>query len=346
MTLANKLFQSFRSKAQPASTPLHPWGDDYHSEASESDIYNCFRLILGRNPSPGEWAGHTSALTGKPLKEVMLSYLTSTEFKERDLFQMDSSEIQVVLVNDYQMYIPINDPQVGSVIFNKQPYEPHVENFIKNNVGPGDCVVDVGANIGYFSMLSASLVENKGKVYAFEPYSENVKMLHLSKEINHFSQLEIIPMAASDQSGLCLFDNAGTNGFIRKMTHKASRVLNSTPVYMTSLDTILPETLDRLDLIKIDTEGAEFLAMQGAIETLQRFKPTVISEFAPDALNITSNATVDDYLNLFLDISDYKLFAFRGEQLERCKGKEELMALFRESGVEHIDIVFSTQDYD
>ena len=314
----------------------------YSNEASESDIFSCFRLILGRNPSPEEWAGHTGALTGKPLKEVMLSYLTSAEFKERDLLKLDPEEIKIVDVHGYRMYVPINDPQVGATVYQHQSYEPHIEKFFKDNVRDGDCVIDIGANIGFFSLLAASLVGSKGKVYSFEPYSENVKFIHLSKEINSFSQIEILPMAASNKNGLCLFDNAGTNGFIRDITSKDTRVFNSTPVYMTTLDS--QEISECIKFIKIDTEGAEFLALSGAIDLIENQKPTVVSEFSPEALKATSRVSAETYLDLFLTIEGYKVYIFKGLDLVQCTKKEDVLAAFYESGCDHIDIVFSVDN--
>ena len=71
--------------------------------------------------------------------------------------------------------------------------EPETLDWIRSFGGIG-AFFDVGANVGIFSLFHAKLFDQK--VYAFEPYSENVKMIHLSKEVNKFTQLEIIPMAA------------------------------------------------------------------------------------------------------------------------------------------------------
>lgn len=317
------------------------WNTTYTNKATEDDIYYCFRLILGRNPSKEEWAGHLSSLVGKELKDVMLSYLTSTEFKARNIGDVDIENVKLVDIFDYKMYLPINDPQVGSPLYENKIYEPHITNFFKNNVKNGDCFFDLGANIGYFTFLVSSLVGADGKVYAFEPYSENVKFLSLTKQVNNFDNIEILPMAVSNQNGLCLFDNSGSNGFIRSMNDQVSRVLGSTPVYSIKLDSFFSD-IDRMDYIKIDTEGAEYLAVNGGSNSLKKFRPTIVTEFSPDALLATSNISAEEHLNSLLIDDDYQLYAFHGMDLISCnRDINSLMSIYEESGVEHIDIISS-----
>lgn len=326
-------------KSQQVARPS--WNTAYGEQANEADIYYCFRLILGRTPSKEEWAGHKSALIGKPLKEVMLSYLTSTEFKARNLSIVDHDDIQVVDLPNYRIYVPINDPQVGSSVFKNRSYEPHITRFFEQTIKPGNCVIDIGANIGYFTLCAAFLTGPEGKVYSFEPYSENVKLLYLSQQLNSFKNIIIFPIAVAAKEGLCLFDNSGSNGFIRDIEPQLNRVLNSTPVYMTTLDNSLPPE-QKVDLIKIDTEGAEFLALKGGAELLRKHLPIIVSEFSPEALEATSGVSAENYLDMFLNIEDYQLYAFREGDLIACgRDKKAVLKIFEDSGVEHIDIVIS-----
>ncbi len=315
------------------------WNTPYVDKASADDIYYCFRLILGRNPSKEEWAGHLSSLEGKGLKDVMLTYLTSTEFKSRNIGEVDIDHVKLIDLFGYKMYIPANDPQVGAPLYEHNIYEPHITKFFQENVKSGDCFFDVGANIGYFTFLASSLVGDSGKVYAFEPFSENVKFLSLTKQVNSFSNIDIIPMAVSDNNDLCLFDNSGSNGFIRSMNDQVSRVLGSTPVYSIKLDSFF-SNIERMDYIKIDTEGAEYLAINGAYESLKKFKPTIVTEFSPDALLATSNISSEVHLQTLLIDNDYQFYAFNGIELIPCdRDIDQVMAIYKDSGVEHIDII-------
>lgn len=323
------------------SVPFEPWLMDFQSNATEQDVHACFRLILGRNPSKEEWVGHVSTMVGSKLENVMLSYLRSLEFKNRDLKEVNIEDIELIDVFDYQMYVPKHDPHVGAQLYKHRVYEYHLTAFLQQQLAKGDYFLDLGANIGYFTCLAASLVGESGKVMAFEPFAENVKFLHLNQNVNQFDQIEIFPMAVADDNKLCLFDNSGSNGFIRDMSDRVSRVVASTPVYSTKLDDAL-KAVPRIDMIKIDTEGAEFLALSGAKMLLEKHCPVIISEFTPDALRGISGVSAHEYLNLLLINDDYQLYAFIGESLVPCvRDIEKLCALFNSTGVEHIDIVAS-----
>ena len=201
---------------------------------------------------------------------------------------------------------------------------------------------DIGANIGYFTFLASSIVGEHGKVYSFEPFSENIKMLSINNMESKLDNINIYPFAVSNSDNLCLFDNSGSNGFIRPMSDKLSRVMDSTPVYSVALDRLLGN-VDKVDFIKIDTEGAEYLALSGAKEILVKHTPTIVSEFSPEALLATSGVNYDEYLKLLLINEKYQLYAFEGDKLIPCgRDFDQLMAVFTRSNAEHIDIVAST----
>jgi len=271
----------------------------------------------------------------------MLSYLTSTEFKNRSLGVIEVDNIKRIELDGYDMYVPANDPHVGNPIASNGIYEPHITNFVRNNLGEGDVFFDIGANIGYFTFLAASIVGESGKVYSFEPFSENIKILSINNMESKLDNINIYPFAVSDSDKLCLFDNSGSNGFIRPMSDKLSRVMDSTPVYSVALDHLLGH-VDKVNLIKIDTEGAEYLALSGAKAILHKHTPTIVSEFSPEALIATSGVSYDEYLKLLLINEQYQLYAFESDGLVACgRDFDQLMAVFTRSNAEHIDIVAS-----
>lgn len=345
LNMIKKLFAPQEMSANGASAAINSVDsvsfDSYSSVASKDDIYYCFRLLLGRNPSKEEWTGHSNALEGQAIKDVMLSYLTSTEFKNRSLGVVDVDNIKLIELDGYSMYVPANDPHVGNPIAKNGVYEPHITNFVKANLSEGDIFFDIGANIGYFTFLASSIVGEHGKVYSFEPFSENIKMLSINNMESKLDNINIYPFAVSNSDNLCLFDNSGSNGFIRPMSDKLSRVMDSTPVYSVALDRLLGN-VDKVDFIKIDTEGAEYLALSGAKEILVKHTPTIVSEFSPEALLATSGVNYDEYLKLLLINEKYQLYAFEGHKLIACgRNFDQLMAVFTRSNAEHIDIVAS-----
>jgi FkbM family methyltransferase len=258
-----------------------PWLHEFNECCTIEDVYYCFRLLLGRNPSTPEWPGH-SGHAGSRLSSVVAQYLDSPEFKARQLSSFDSGDIELVNLPNFKMYVPKFDPAVGRHIYTSKTYEPPVTDILRRLLQPRNYFVDVGANMGFFSLLAAQLVGRQGHVFAFETFSQNVKLLYLSQQMNEFEQIDLFPIAVSDRSTLYLFDNAGTTGVISQLPSDFQRVMNSTIVYSVSLDKWL-SNVERLDCIKIDVDGAEGLVITGALELLHRHKPYVVCEFGPDA---------------------------------------------------------------
>ena len=216
--------------ALPGSLPAgeqldlrEPWKHGYDDTCTTTDIFFSFRLLLGRNPSKGEWPGH-AGLAGGQLKDVVSTYLDSPEFKNRQLGSFDVKEIELCDVQGFKLYVPKNDTQVGRAIYLSRTYEPPLTDLFLRNLREGHVFVDVGGNIGYFSMLAASRVGPQGRVLTVEPFSQNVKLLHLSRQANAFEQIEIFPIAASLSRKLYLYDNGGTNGFISPLSDRKSVV--------------------------------------------------------------------------------------------------------------------------
>src|SRR4029077_17153226 len=126
----------------------------------------------------------------------------------------------------------------------------------------GMAVIDIGANIGYLTMLLASLVTPSGRVVAVEPNPENIKLLEASRRVNGFDQVLVIQAAAGRQTALLALNVSHSNGMTGELPGDANAIFSACPVPCFALDAILPE--DRqIDLVKIDTEGAELNALIG-----------------------------------------------------------------------------------
>lgn len=139
----------------------------------------------------------------------------------------------------------------------------------------GDTMLDIGANVGMFSLLGAKIVGNSGKIYAFEPSSDTFSALKTNLALNVFEHIvEPQQMALSDQNGvikLAMSDDA-----YKFMDKNATQ---GEEVPMLKLDDWAAKTgIERLHFIKIDIEGAELLCFKGGEETLRKFRPIIIME--------------------------------------------------------------------
>ena len=136
--------------------------------------------------------------------------------------------------------------------------------------------LDIGANVGKYSIMLGNQLEKKGKVYAFEPEPSNLKSLNRNLNLNKLKNVHIIPLACFDKKGKINFylnnKNTGGHSLIKKSDKKISINANT-------LDSIVKvENIKNIKLIKIDVEGAELNVLKGAKEVLKKYKPKIIFE--------------------------------------------------------------------
>ena len=312
---------------------------EFSNKCTEEDIYYCFRLLLGRNPSKVEWGGHKSQ-AGNDLKEVVSTYLTSPEFKSRKLGTLSDTEHVLVDVKDYKMYVSLSDTAVGLTIYKTKSYEPHVSKAITERLKSGMVFVDIGANIGYFSLLAANLIGPDGKVFAFEPYQYNVKLLFLNSRINGFENIEIIPCAVADKKSLFAYDNMASNGVISELNADLNALLSTTLVNSIMLDEAL-QNINKMDIIKIDVEGAEYLALGGGRKLLKKHRPIIFSEFAPPSLQVVSKVSAETYLQQLLVDDNYNISVLdtRGDVIDCKRDVNKVIKCFEDAVTDHIDLV-------
>ncbi len=314
------------------------WEKEYSCKSTEEDIYYCFRLLLGRNPGKTEWSSHRH-LVNNELVNVVSKYLSSPEFKGRKLNDLASSEHRLVDLDDFRMYVSLSDIDVGLHIEKSKSYEPNVTGALKELLRPGMTFIDIGANIGFFSLLAAYHIGPKGRVHAFEPFQYNLKLLYLNTRINHFENVAIYPFALADKNGLVGYDNSASNGQISAIDDDLSGVMATTLTYCVRMDDVLKD-MDRMDIIKIDIEGAEYLALSGGRLLLSKFTPVVLSEFSPFALEVVSKVSGKEYLELLLVNEDYSLRVLEpsGGVVDCGRDPEKVMNCFEAANSDHIDI--------
>ncbi|RJQ51096.1 MAG: FkbM family methyltransferase [Desulfobacteraceae bacterium] len=152
-------------------------------------------------------------------------------------------------------------------------YEKDISFLMISLLKPGDMVIDVGAHIGYFTLLAGSLVEESGRVFSFEPIEENRKRLMHQVGINGLTNAILYPDVVGDQNGKTTFfyneDNDGGHAIwdvsrhpFNEKTKRAPRLL-SLPIVRLD-DFFNPDALSKLKMIKIDTEGNELNVLAGA----------------------------------------------------------------------------------
>jgi len=165
-------------------------------------------------------------------------------------------------------------------------WEPYETSLVLGALQPGDVFLDVGANIGYFPVIAASRVGRHGKILAFEPDPDNYRLLSRNLELNDCREVVTAFEAglADENAAGQLFlseDNAGDHQIFA--THGARRSL---PVALYNGSDFLRERLHRLDLVKVDVQGAEYAVMAGLLPLLRELPslPRIILELTPLSL--------------------------------------------------------------
>jgi len=142
---------------------------------------------------------------------------------------------------------------------------------------PGDCVIDIGANVGYFTILGSMLTGPKGTVHAFEASPDTAEHLKITTR-NPNKNIKIHPVAVSDHRGHIEFScGPSSRTGISSIRSLGSREAKRISVPCITLDEYFGD-LQQVKLIKIDVEGAEMMALRGMKQLLERTHPYVILE--------------------------------------------------------------------
>jgi FkbM family methyltransferase len=182
------------------------------------------------------------------------------------------------------LWIDPGDEGVGRALLVRRSHEEPETVLLRQVLQPGMTVVDVGANIGYFTILASRLVGPSGRVVAFEPAPAALALLRRNLEENGCSNVRLVPRAVGARGGdATLFttsDNLGVSSLLSANV-PGSAVMGAT-VAMTTLDADLEG--ERVDLVKIDVQGAESAVIAGGGAVLARPGVRLLLELWPPGL--------------------------------------------------------------
>jgi FkbM family methyltransferase len=303
--------------------------------------------------------GTYRALAATPLRRVPGMLSLSNVF-----FRMTWSRGNIIEVQGNKMFIDVNDPNPNM----RKTFQAYGMNLVheeettllfKKFVKPGDVVLDLGANIGYFTILAARLVGPSGRVFSFEPEPTNFRYLSKNIEINAFTNVLASQKAVSDKPGttrlfICTYDSGHhtINQYegIEAYRRGRSSEERSIEIELVSIDEFLAGKTDRVDIIKMDVEGAEALALAGMKQTLNRNPGIkVFLEFFP-LLMKKMNSDPEAYARSLLNDFGFAVYAIGHDyamesvqqDLVRIGTVEQLMGLLK-SEDDHINLYLTRE---
>ena len=167
---------------------------------------------------------------------------------------------------------------------------------LKKYTPPGGVFVDIGANVGYFAVLASRWVGVSGQVFAFEPVPATYKDLVSNLALNDCGNVRVFADACSDHSGVAAMIIGKQSGWSRLSAGGEGDIRVTT---ITLDEFIAQHNLERMDVLKIDTEGADYQVLLGARRSIERYRPTVLME--TDHIG-TFGHSLEDVQRFFADL--------------------------------------------
>ncbi len=178
------------------------------------------------------------------------------------------------------LHVPSLREPLAQHLFIDGVYESETCAFLKKSLDCGDIFFDIGANVGYFSLMAGKLVGDTGLVYAFEASPRIADYLTENIELNYFKNIKAFNFAVSDKTNNdVLFYEAPRQKF-GMGSLSAQFAAHPTKVKSMSLDDFVSDASGKINIvIKVDVEGHEAAVFRGAKRFLKSFKPIIVFEF-------------------------------------------------------------------
>lgn len=185
-------------------------------------------------------------------------------------------------------------------------YELRKRKAFEDEIRPNTVIYDIGANVGFYSILAAHLTGPGGKVYAFEPLGRNVNFIRRHAALNRFTHIEVFEAAVSDQDGEVFFDPGASIATGHISDTGTVRVRQLCLDHLLAAGEILPPAT-----IKVDVEGAEYRVFMGAQKLIETHQPLIFLD--------THGRDVHELTIKFLKAYGYRFEILDGRPLAESK---------------------------
>jgi len=213
--------------------------------------------------------------------------------------------VEYGIYQDFRLFLEFTD---DSIYVYLGIYEGEETAIIKDIVKPEMIVLDMGAHIGFFTLLMANLVGKDGYVYSFEPnpnvFSRLKKNLEINPDLSGWIEIKKLALGSKETKSNFFCPSTGFEGFGGLKNTKRAPINEIIKVDVVTLDKFIKENnIKKLDFIKMDVEGGEFDIFRGAEYTLNKLRPTIL--FEAEELNSASYGyRVFELLN-YLEMNGY-----------------------------------------
>ena len=176
-----------------------------------------------------------------------------------------------------KIYFDPTDPHLIDMINGRDP-EKNVKEIFLANINSGSIIIDVGANIGDYTLIASKKVGDSGKIYSFEPLEETFSLLQRNIVLNQTKNCIAINKAIGEKNGISTLYKINASGTMGHLDSKLNEkdLLKHKEIQVTSIDDIVKsEQISQIDMIKIDVEGFEHEVLLGCQDS---FKKNIIKK--------------------------------------------------------------------
>ncbi|MEO0311644.1 MAG: hypothetical protein RIQ89_1301 [Bacteroidota bacterium] len=199
-------------------------------------------------------------------------------------YALTSPNFEYELKNHVKINLDTRSILAKNIFFDN--YELNEIAFLNKILRPGDTFLDIGANIGYFSLHAGQVLRNNGKIIAIEPTPDTFSKLKRNFELNNLTNVSTLNLGLSESEATLNF-NVSNDGYEAWNTLGTLNIGTNTttiPIHVISFDQLLVDQqldIDKIKLIKIDVEGWEVPVLKGGIKSFAQMKDVIIMmEFA------------------------------------------------------------------
>ncbi len=223
----------------------------------------------------------------------------------------------MIIVNGCKMEMIPNDPGISTELSIFKSHEPINTQIISRLLKKGMTCLDVGGNIGYYVLLERQLVGDEGRIIAFEPLPRNYQFLQKNIQLQNVKNISAYNFACGDTEGKAtFFVNKKSNGckvIADGVEPPDSSLGTLTEVPIKILDPFIEELkLERVDFVRMDSEGYELHIFKGLRKTLEKFKPIISIELHKRQLGVDGTK---EFFKLMKDL-DYEVESYVPRELD------------------------------
>lgn len=241
----------------------------------ENEIRKLYLKFLGRITASHEidyWINQIES--GKINSEQLPTIIQSSE--EAHNFKLESQKNQPDAINicrtkldGHILYLDLND-EVSIIHYDQTNFdEKGTTSLLKKLLTKGMNVINIGAHIGYYTLLAARQVGSQGKIYSFEPFPDTVKVLEKNISSNGYENVEIFQMAVSNKTGTAILQT-GASALVNIISKKEMKEMTEMKVSVTTIDDFLEGKNTQIDFMIVDAEGSEQFILEGMKKTLEK----------------------------------------------------------------------------